>query len=728
MAKKLTAIFLLGCILSNAQTWQQIGPMGGYFKDFIFDISNANTIYAGSDDGGGVWRSTNSGATWSLLTKGLPNLTGWKITQDPSNSNTLYVCDMYGRYGIVKSINAGATWSVISNGLSSKYDKMATGLVTMGSNTLVAATGENPGSNPPRPGNGVFKTTNGGALWVQSGLLGKTVPAINKTLLGTIFAGTYGNGLYYSNDTSKTWTQHFAIPNTAIVREIEVKDSVVVVATSAGVYLSANWGINFTNVGLAGNLNFDISIHKLTPFKEIFCSTLTGIQKYSTQTSSWVNVSAPVINNQLMIGIASNGNDIYCSMFSNSPVIKSADGGVTWNYTSTSPFASEIGSMYVDPLNNQRILVGLLGSYSGSNNKEGIYETTNGGLTWVRKGPLAHVQSLAVNPLNSNSFFLGTFGSGLYKTNSSFSTFSNPVSGNIVISDIAVAPGDSNIVLATEINLTGPTFSILRSTNAGNSFTPVATLLGSRILFHPLSNDTVYLATGLGVYRSVNKGITWSPWMLSGQNIISLGFHNGKLLAGTFTGVLHEIIGSTALVITTPWLQPIQIKNIFSANNKLYVGLNGAEQDTLQNLSGSLWMSLNNGVTWSNITGDMSSTNIYGNNSLFVSGSMIYAATYGGGIFTNSTVLKVDELPLGSEIGVIYPNPCSDANQVWVKFKKEYSNLRYSVFDLRGREIVSGNVEISGKINLPEATPKGTYLISFYNGEEKMGISKLIIE
>lgn len=721
-------LLVLFCKVMCAQVWQQIGPTGGYFKDFIFDQSNSNIIYAGSDDGGGLWRSTNSGAAWSLLTKSLPNLTAWKITQDPVSPNTLYVCDMYGRYGIVKSTNAGLTWTVISNGLSSKYDKMATGLVVMGSNTLIASTGENPGSNPPRPGNGVFISTNGGALWMQGGLAGKSVPAINKTQLGTIFAGTYGFGLYYSNDTSKTWTPHFAIPNTAIVREIEVKDSIVVVATSAGVFLSANWGINFTNTGLSGNLNFDIAIHKVTPFKEIFCSTLSGIQKYSTQTSTWTPVSSPVTNNQLMIGIVSNGSEIYCSMFSNSPVIKSSDGGLTWNYVSSSPVATEIGGMYVDPMNNQRILVGLLGSYSGTNNKEGVYETTNGGLTWSRKGPLAHVLCLKANPLNSNSFFLGTFGNGLYKTNNSFSTFSNPVTGNVVVSDVAVAPGDSNIVLATEINFTGPTFSILRSTNAGNSFTPIASLLGSRILFNPINNDTVYLATGSGIYRSIDKGITWNSWVLSAQNIISLGFHNGKLLCGTKSGVLYEILGNIPAIISTPWPQPTEIKNILSANNKLYIGLNGAEQDTSQNLFGSLWLSLNNGITWSNITGDISSTNIYGNAAIFASANTIYVGTYGGGVYTNSTILEVTDWENEDRAGLIYPNPCNNVNEIRVKLNGNNDNISYSIFNLLGQKIFSGAIDENNKIYMNGGVSKGIYIIEFYREDMKVGQSKLILE
>ena len=53
-------MFLIG------QAWQQIGPEGGYFKEFIFHPSNSSILYAGSNDGGGIWKTTNNGVNWSL--------------------------------------------------------------------------------------------------------------------------------------------------------------------------------------------------------------------------------------------------------------------------------------------------------------------------------------------------------------------------------------------------------------------------------------------------------------------------------------------------------------------------------------------------------------------------------------------------------------------------------------------------------------------------------------
>ena len=176
-----------------AQSWQQIGPSGGYFKEFAIDPTNSSTIYAGSDDGGGIWKTTDNGNSWNLLTADFPNMTGWKITISQTLPNTIYVCDIYNRYSILKSINGGQTWNQISNGLNSSYDKMVSGLVIQNTDTLLISTGEASNSTPPRPGNGVFVSNNGGTTWNPAGLQGYTIPSIANNAFGTVFAGSESN-------------------------------------------------------------------------------------------------------------------------------------------------------------------------------------------------------------------------------------------------------------------------------------------------------------------------------------------------------------------------------------------------------------------------------------------------------------------------------------------------------------------------------------------------------
>lgn len=278
---------------------------------------------------------------------------------------------------------------------------------------------------------------------------GFTIPCIARNTFGTVFAGSENNGLFYTNNNGLNWFPHPNIDTNSTVHEIDVKDSVIIVAATSGIYLSTDWGVNFTNIGLSGEFNFDVAIHKSSPEIEIYCSTINGLQYYSTNTLSWTIVNAPELNNQLVMGIASDETNIYISNFSNSLIIKSSDGGITWSYLSNSPISTSLNDIYIDPLNNNRILTCLQGTYNigGLFNKESIYETNNGGVSWTRKGPEAHALCITPNPINSNSFYLGTFSKGLFKTSNSFNTYTNLISGNKMIGDIAISNADTNIIL-----------------------------------------------------------------------------------------------------------------------------------------------------------------------------------------------------------------------------------------------------------------------------------------
>lgn len=687
--RKVNQLIVLILIISTqsfCQTWDQIGPEGGYFKEFTFDPNNASIIYAGSDDGGGVWKSIDDGATWSLLTEEFPNMTGWFISVDENALNTIYACDVYSRYGVLKSSDGGQSWVEKTTGLQTAYDKMVSGIVIKTTDTLFISTGEASTTTPPRPGNGVFRSFDGGDSWTTSGLQGITVPCINKNTFGTIFAGTEFNGLQYSNDNGASWIVHPDVNATSVVHEIDVKDNVIVIAASTGIYLSTDWGINFTNIGLSGDFNFDIAIHSITPNIELYCPSFSGLQYYSSATSNWSIVSDPLLNNQLIMGIESNGTMIYLGAFSNSPIYKSSNGGTSWETTSSSPIVTELTDIYMDPTNSDRILTSLLGTYNigGAYNKESIYETNDGGLTWTRKGPNAHGLSLAANPYNSDQFYLGTFSQGLFKTNDSFDNQTQLISGNKLIGDVAISKSDTNVVIVSEVDLDASQVAIKRSADGGSSFTNVGALLANRVLFNSNNNDTVYAATNNGVHLSTDNGVTWNPWILSGSNILSLAFNNNILYAGTDDGVFYKIVNSNVIDISGNWQTPVELKSIFILDEQLYVGLNGAEKDTTNVLHGSIWQSLNNGNDWTNITNQMTSTNIYGNNIITSDGNELYVGTYGGGILkSNGLSLSIEENKIINSMS-LYPNPTNGnititANNITIK--------SYILIDNSGRKI-----------------------------------------
>jgi photosystem II stability/assembly factor-like uncharacterized protein len=210
-------------------SWTAEGPenIGGRVAGIAADPSQPNTVYVASA-GGGVWRSTDSGATYQpTWPVSFPQATGAiAIARD----GTIYVGTgeanpgggsmTYEGDGIYRSTDHGATWQHV--GLTSSADIGAIAIDPSNSQRVyVAAAGSLFRDGGER---GVYRTTDGGAHW--SRVLVGTTPAtgavdiqIDPTNPNRVFASLWdrrrtpelrnysgaGSGLYRSADGGSTW-------------------------------------------------------------------------------------------------------------------------------------------------------------------------------------------------------------------------------------------------------------------------------------------------------------------------------------------------------------------------------------------------------------------------------------------------------------------------------------------------------------------------------------------
>ncbi len=103
--------------------WIERGPhnVGGRTWKLIIDPDDptANTWFAGAA-GGGIWKTTNCGVSWTNLTSDFPNLSIKTLVIDPTDSNILYagtgdeISGIYGS-GIFKSTDKGETWTKLES-------------------------------------------------------------------------------------------------------------------------------------------------------------------------------------------------------------------------------------------------------------------------------------------------------------------------------------------------------------------------------------------------------------------------------------------------------------------------------------------------------------------------------------------------------------------------------------------------------------------------------------
>lgn len=706
--------------LGYCQIWEKLGPQAGFYKEFVIDPNNSSIVYCGSDDGGGVWKSIDAGINWELLTQDYPNFTGWHICMDAGNSDVLYFSDIYGRHQILKTTDGGSTFIQLTPGSVYESDKQISQVaIYKGTgDTLFCSTGESPDHG--RIGNGIFRSLNGGMTWDYSGLQNKSTPCIESLPNGRILAGTYNEGLYYSDDVGNSWMLHPDIPDTAHILEIDRLDSIVVVsAADNGIYLSNDGGNSFSLTGRVGEYNFDICIAQIEPEIILYCSGFLKPAKYESSTGLWTEITNSQTNNHIIMGMDASHDTIYMARFINGEILRSFDGTTSFHSLNNSPQASEIRSLKLNPYNNNKMYAAIQNSYSLNDaiyQNKSIVKTTDAGNTWDFVGPDAHGICLAMHPYDGELMYLGTYAKGLYKTNYGFDSYLNIRPGNKLIIDIAINPLFPDELLISELDFATFEFGIYRSSNAAASWTKVSEYLPSMFAYTGI-NDTVYAGTENGILLSSDKGISWgiAPIYLVGENILSVAFDDSMLYAGTEDGELYAI-SSDGIInnISGPWNTglPVEVRNIKTKNGKLIIGLNGAEQDTTHNLSGGIWTSFDQGLTWNDITSTISNSNVFGNECIAIDNDdHIWVGTYGGGIYATTTPFLNTHAEQGSTKALsLYPNPVNE-----YLFLEGPSVNAVRIIDLSGKNYATPIVE--NHVNVSHLPP-GEYILQAITNEQ----------
>jgi photosystem II stability/assembly factor-like uncharacterized protein len=99
-------------------TWEQPSaltrPMEGWVSDLLVDPSVPERIWATFSSPGAVFRSDDSGVSWTDVTANLPQIPVNAVVNDPAQPDRVWVaCDV----GVFKTEDAGTSWEVFGTGL-----------------------------------------------------------------------------------------------------------------------------------------------------------------------------------------------------------------------------------------------------------------------------------------------------------------------------------------------------------------------------------------------------------------------------------------------------------------------------------------------------------------------------------------------------------------------------------------------------------------------------------
>ncbi len=361
--------------------WRMVGPARGGRVTTVTGVDqDPFTFYFGST-GGGVWKTTDAGATWTNVSDGQITV-GSMGDMDVADAdpNIIFVGTGSDGYrsnvsvgkGVWKSTDAGRTWRHV--GLRDVGNIGGVRIHPRDPNiAFVAAIGD-----PFRPtsARGVYRTRDGGASWQRVLFVSDSTGAVdvefnpgdpNIIYAGmwraerkpwTIISGANEGGIYRSTDGGTSWTKVtaglpsglFGKSNLAVSRADPRRVYALIEAKpGSGLYRSDDAGASFTLVSTHGGLStrpfYYTTIYADPTDADVLYGGAEGYFRSADGGRTWRSMSTPHGDN----------HDIWVHPANGQVMIQANDGGVnvslnggrTWSTQYNQPTA-EIYQVYVD--------------------------------------------------------------------------------------------------------------------------------------------------------------------------------------------------------------------------------------------------------------------------------------------------------------------------------------------------------------------------------------------
>jgi photosystem II stability/assembly factor-like uncharacterized protein len=493
----------------GAMRWRQVGPFRGGRVLAVTGVPGEPSVFYFGAASGGVWRSSDAGASWEPIFDKQDIASIGSIAVSPSDHNILYVGTgeacirgniSYGN-GVYKSIDRGKTWKNV--GL--KDTRHIGALIVDPRNpniVFVAALGHAYGPNEER---GVFRTIDGGATWQKVLFKNEKTGAIDivfdpnnsNTLFASLWevyrtpwslnSGGPGSGLYKSIDGGSTWThiEGHGLPS-GIMGRIGVSVSggdsnrvyALVESKEGGLYRSDDGGDNWIRINEEGRFR-----QRAWYFTHIFADPKSLDTVYVLNTGAF----------------------------------RSVDGGRTFELL-PAPHGDHHG-LWIDPDNPQRLING---------NDGGADVSTDGGKTWSTQYNQPTAQFYHVITDDRWPYYIY----GAQQDNSTIAIKSYDDDGVIGRQDwyevgggesgyIAPYPPDPNIVYAGAEGLItrfdkrseqAVDISVLPLDVSGNGAEKLPHRFNwtSPLFVSPHDPNTLYSAAEM-LFKSTNGGQSWTP-------------------------------------------------------------------------------------------------------------------------------------------------------------------------------------------------------------------------
>jgi hypothetical protein len=567
------AVLVLAAITHlNAQgvQWERLaGPEGGFVRSLeraadgtLLAVLNGHGLYRSSDDGTSwsvvqsqplpneaiaiyalptgtlllatpdttsfgsfLYRSTDMGSTWSLVNDDMY----WRIPV-VSDSSGGVICA--GLHDLYRSTDDGITWNTISS-----FEGEISAL-TVGADGRIVTSLE--WSMQARR---IRVSTDFGATWSEAVLNDSTtIYSLGATADGKLYAGTWGKRLFRSDDGGGTWVEISIEGVSTYYSFAAPSDGSIVVATSRGVYRSADGGDNWQLVGNHDN-RLSIPVLEVASDGRILAGTynsgvyVAGDNKWHPSSRGLPPLGAgtvAVAPDQTVYTVSTNGR-LYAS----------TDKGTGWMEADNSQNYSY--AITVDPEGTLYAATQFWASQ-----EDGVIRSTDRGKTWTFGGTgIEHEWILALLPGRQGRLYAAvergpyvyhySETDGLFMSTDrgdSWTTLGTGLRGTSPVAIVELADGTLFVGSEYEdmmVMRLNPGDTLWQDVSAG---LPVPAGKGYATL-HALIADNagnLYAGTHHGLYKSSDRGQSWHRTGLgiADTSITALALSpGGRILAAT---------------------------------------------------------------------------------------------------------------------------------------------------------------------------------------------------
>ncbi|MES2049655.1 MAG: hypothetical protein V4447_14735 [Pseudomonadota bacterium] len=523
--------------------------------------TDSNIVMAATNRG--LYRSSNAGATWSLVSlptgqTAVPYI--WTIAW---TGGTNFAVSLEANPGVttgttdgqvMTTTNAGASWTKATGyTVAAGIGRSTIAAAPSNRNTLYAMAAI-PNATSASDLADILKSTNGGVTWTALGVARKRYTKTNteSSTLATLLNGqgwynhmvqvdpTNANVAYFggallvakTSDGGSTFTQKsnwLAQYSLAYVHAdfhtSAMQGSTLIVGTDGGLFKSTDGGTTFTdalNIGLTTHLIYSVGSSAAN-----VNAVIGGFQDNGTRVRSGTTTTFNQYIGGDGFGSAvhrTNANTMLGSLYY-TRVYKSTDGGLTFaaantgitesNNSSTAPFNTGI-TTWEGAANADTI-------FTWANAK--VYKSVNYAGAWTALGVTGlpttsfYIRGVGVATSNVNVVGIVANGGRVFLTNNggtSWTTAATPPNNGSSLSKIAFDPTNPAVIYLTSVAADATKSHVWKSVDSGLSWASIdggGLPVGAPVNFikvDPNSTSTIYAGTHFGVYRSVDGGTSWA--------------------------------------------------------------------------------------------------------------------------------------------------------------------------------------------------------------------------